>query len=162
MKKSLLLSFLLFFISCGKDNKSGVPNNQTQNPVIVETPIEENFRRTYSARGIELLREYSEEIRRVIGPEVNNRMRRNLHEGRLVLSQGPVFDQHGHITDSRVDADGTLVLYVGNQEPNLNWHRLLSQKSDQVDQLMIHNLLEQSQVDDSNFRVSRRIVRLNR
>lgn len=163
MKKYIILSLLMFFASCGKDNKSGVANPLSAEPIVADsTPAEANFRKAYHARGIEILREYSEEIRRILGPEVNNRMRKNLHDSRLIFSYHLLTDARGQYTSSIMQADGSVVLYVGDQEPNLNWSRLMQEKSLYLDQSILHNLLEQSQVDDFNMRLSRRIIRENR
>lgn len=81
MKASVLVALLLILVSCGKNNKSGGSDPAPASSPIMNplTPTEEfAIRDEFKQKSRQLLRVYSDEMRRVIGPrkvtEIRNRL----------------------------------------------------------------------------------------
>lgn len=145
--KTLFLAFLLCLLSCGKDNESGKPSNL---PTVNFLTDEEMLRDDFISRGSELLRIHEEDIRRLFGSRTLGLIRNRLLKNNIQTSPRPVRnDRQQYVRSYR--RDDYVTLYVGNEDPEINWIRVRSNNPSLYDRWIMHELLTMGEVADPNF-----------
>lgn len=154
MKVSILtLTFLLILTACGKNNESGKSGNKSMSPysTVEETAIRQDFYR----KGNELLRIYSEPMKRVLGPRTVGLIRNKLKYENVLVTTRFLYDNNHRYVRSH-HRDNYIELYVGRDQRELDWGRVRTLNT--FDRLVMHELLLMGNVADTNFFYTDRIL----
>jgi hypothetical protein len=166
MKSTLLnLSLLLLVLACNGKNTSGKP--AAYSTPLIESEVgtynsmtaeeETSLRREYLERCTNALRIHREEISGLFGQDRPGLIRNRLQGAPIDLSFHVLTSDRNEAVASVV-RNGVITLYVGEEFPQLNWRRSLrSNRNQNLNIFILHDVLELGDIDDSNYRYSQRM-----
>lgn len=163
MKSSFFLLALLILVSCGGKNTSGKPqvSEDTYSTNSLSIEEENNLRNEYLKRCSNALRIYRDDIARSYGQDRVGLIRNRLNSLQLELSFHVLVSERNE-TVSTLVRNGYLALYVGEEVPELSWRRNLKADRQDLNLMILHDVLTLGDIEDSNYRVSRRMSQSQR
>lgn len=163
MKSSFFLLALLLLVSCGGKNTSGKSqvSEDTYSTNSLSIEEENNLRSEYLKRCSDALRIYRDEISRSFGQDRVSLIRNRLNSLQLELSFHVLVSERNE-TVSTLMRNGYLALYIGEEVPDLNWRRNIQADRKDLNIMILHDVLTIGDIDDSNYRISRRLAQSQR
>ncbi len=154
MKVSILtLVLLLVLVSCGKNNESGKSGISGTSPYSQQEEL--NIRQDFYQKGNEILRLYSDDMKRILGPRTVGLIRNKLKLENVTVTTRYLYDDGQRYVRSH-HRDDYIELYVGRDQTDLDWGR--ARTANNYTRLVMHELLLMGNVNDTNFFYTDRIL----
>lgn len=147
-----LLMILLTVVSINSYSKSEARGHEGGNG---GDPIRLEFIKI----GKELLTEYKVAITSRFGKDKLQRLEESLSIKHISLSDKVLYDNGASLVSALGDTNG-IVLYIGNEQPDLTWNNLLSNKTT-ARKIIFHEMLRFAGINDDDYIYTNELIKLS-